>query len=164
MKIKKLILPIICTALLCSCNQAEHNAVKPTAVEENLSATAKITQGDFKCSAKIKRQAASVWEWEFTSPKSINGMKATLSGDNCLIDFKGMKYTLDRKKLPKGSMISLLSKSIDRVILQKELECSEENGEITEKGVTDGLDFTAQVKEGKIVSVSVNDEIFAEIK
>lgn len=159
---RKYIAVILTAALLCACSDKSGNPSKPRAVDENFSANAKITQGDLKCEATFKRGGNDTWECTFSSPDSIKGMIVTLSSDTCKIDYAKLTYQLERSKVPQASMISLVTKSLDSVILQNDLNCTEKDGTVTEKGSVNGQDFTATLKDGKIKGLEISGELTAE--
>lgn len=160
-KVLALALGIAMLCPLCGCEAKGEKSAKPAELDENLTVKAEITQGEFKCGAEFKR-GSDTWECTFTSPDNIKGMVVTLSGENCKIDFEKLTYSLDRKNLPDSSMINLVTRSLDSIILQKDVECTQSGDIVTENGKISGVDFTAKLKDGKVTELSVADEISAK--
>lgn len=158
-----------CTALmlsvciLSSCSETEEESVKPVKIEENFSFIVDVTQSDFKCSADFRRNGES-YECKLTKPDSIKGMVVSISGDVVNIDYRNMKYQLDRKNMPQASCISLITKSVDKICNQKDLSCRKTENGVIEKGTVSGLDFSAVIKENKLKSIDFGDTLSVKFR
>ncbi|MDO4944609.1 MAG: hypothetical protein Q4E74_05330 [Ruminococcus sp.] len=146
---------VLCAALLtCSCG-GDRQSVKPEAIPEDFSKSAEITLDDNTYCADLRRGGDDIWECEFTSPETIEGLKITCSGDLCTLDFKELSYTLDRADVPQYSVVALVTKTVENLISGKELSCTESNGTVTERGIVNGEDFTAVIKKGELTEITV---------
>lgn len=146
---------VLCAALItCSCGKDRQSA-KPETIPEDFSKSAEITLDDNVYCADFRRGGSDIWECEFTSPETIEGLKITCSGDLCTLDFKELSYTLDRADVPQYSVVSLVTKTLETLISGKELSCTESGGTVTERGVVNGEDFTAVIKKGELKEITV---------
>ncbi len=155
-KLRKILLAaVLCAALFtCSCGKSRTSA-KPEEIPEDFSKSAEITLDDNVYCADFRRGGDNVWECEFTSPETIEGLKITCSGDLCTLDFKDLSYTLDRADVPQYSVVTLVTKTIETLISGKDLSCTENNGTVTERGIVSGEDFTAIIKKGELSEITV---------
>lgn len=160
--IKKSMTVIIVMLLLCACGKEKTENAKPQKLSDDFSSTAEITQGDFSCTANIKRGGNGTWQWEFTKPESISGMTVTLSNDTCSIDFMELCYSMPYEKLSNFSMISLISDSIDNLISGKDVKCTVNDEIKKENGTVNGQDYTAKIKNGKLTQIEIAKDISAQ--
>ena len=148
--------------ILCSCGKGQPKEIKPVELDETLTLDGKITQDDFSCSAVLKRGGDGTWETEFSSPTSISGMKVKCSGDVCTLELDDLNYSFERDKLSKAGMISLLTKSTDKLISQNDLLCVSDGETIRENGNVDGENFTAEFDDKKLKKITVGNYLTAE--
>ena len=166
--LKKIFVVSACAGICClsmiSCGKSEEKAVKPVEIGQNITFRAQISQEKNKYDAKFKRNGET-WECTFNSPESIKGMKVTLSGDVCKIDFNNLNYQLERKNLPEASFVSLITKSVDKLVLKKDLSCrkTSDSKKITETGNVSGTEFSAEINNGKISSVNFGENLSVKI-
>lgn len=81
MKIKK-IMPLLCISLLlCGCSADKLFRQKAPDFDTSYTIDAEITYGDHKTTAQVTRYAKSNWEFCFTEPSVLMGMKLSLSDE-----------------------------------------------------------------------------------
>ncbi len=123
--------------LFCGCNIS--NAAKG-ALPSAFCTVAEISFDNMVYEAAIERYADSQWKIEFLAPDAVKGLIFTIEGEEIEISFNGLHFTFDTEKFPVGSVVSMLTKSIDR-IMPTELSIVE--GETTNfaSGEIDGASF-----------------------
>ncbi len=123
--------------LFCGC---DITATSKQSLPAAFCAVAEISFDDLVYEATIERYADSQWKVEFLNPDAVKGLIFTLEGEETLISFNGLHFTFDTEKFPVGSVVSMLTKSIDR-IMPTELNIVE--GESTDfaSGEIDGISF-----------------------
>lgn len=111
---KRAIALILITAvILCGCTSAAKDTViLPTMFTTN--ATIGFDDTDYK--ALVTRYADSNWVVEFTFPDTVKGLIFTIENDDVEISFNGLHFTFDTQKFPVGSVVSIFTKSFDRII------------------------------------------------
>lgn len=157
MRLKICTLALISALCLSSCSSSAR--VKPCDVDEKFKSDVKISQNDKEFCAKLIRAGADIWEMDFSKPDTVAGMKLTLSGNVCTLDFMGLKYKLDRKDISQYSMANLCCSAMEDLIGKRDLTCSKNGDDLIEKGVVNGQDFTAVFKDGKIKELTVSDQL-----
>lgn len=111
---KRIALVILSVLILfCGCDlTATQKQMLPSA----FCATAKIEFDDMVYEACIERYADSNWKFEFLAPDAVKGLIFTIEGEETVISFNGLHFTFDTEKFPVGSVVSMLTKSVDRII------------------------------------------------
>lgn len=137
MILKKLILFLtIPLLLLCGCEKVTDEKTFPNA----FNSTAQITFGDMKYVATISRYADSQYVVEFLEPDAVKGLIFTIQGEDSEISFNGLHFVFDTEKFPVGSVVSIITKSLDKVIACG-LEFLEGEEIDTATGQIDGLSY-----------------------
>lgn len=149
-------------AALCLCSCSSSSQAKPCDVDEKFQSEVKITQNEKEFCAKLSRADADIWEMDFSKPDTVAGMKLTLSGNVCTLDFKGLKYELDRKDVSQYSMANLCCGAMEDIIGKRDLTCTKDGDKLTEKGTVNGQDFTAVFEDGKIKELTVQGQLKCE--
>ncbi len=110
---KKLFALILCISLiLCGCAATpKNNATLPS----SFTTVAKVDFDDTEYCLNLTRYADSNWVAEFTAPETVCGLIFTVEGEETDISFKGLHFTFDTQKFPVGSVVSILTKSYDRL-------------------------------------------------
>lgn len=148
-------------ALLTSCGE-KREAVKPEALSEDFDKTAVITLDGSSYTAEFRRGGADIWECEFVEPETIAGLKLTASGEVCKIEFKGLDYTVQRDDLPEYGVMPLITECLDSLIAGRDISCVKDGKTVTEKGMVNGEDFSAQIKDGELVSLQIARKLTAD--
>lgn len=163
LKIPMLAAVLCSVAMMCSCGESRR-AVKPETIPENFSKSAEITFDDNTYCANFRRGGSDIWECEFTSPETIEGLKITCSGELCTLNFNELSYSLDRANVPQYSVVTLMIKTLETLISGKELSCTENGDIITERGLVSGEDFTAVIKKGELQEITIAQNFTAKFK
>jgi len=154
---------LILTFSFASCGNSR-KAEKPVGLSEDFQKTAEITLDGKKYAANFKRGGADVWECEFTYPETIEGLKLTCSGEECRMDFQGLTYTTSRECIPEYGIMPLVTGSVDDVIAGRDVSCTSDGKTVTEKGIVNGEDFTAIVKNNELVSLEIAQKLTVKFK
>lgn len=110
---KAIALILITTVILCGCTSTAKDAViLPTMFTAN--ATIGFDDTDYE--AFVTRYADSNWVVEFTAPETVKGLIFTVENEDVEISFNGLHFTFDTQKFPVGSVVSIFTKSFDRII------------------------------------------------
>jgi hypothetical protein len=153
---------VICAVcLVTSCGKST-KSVQPETLSSDFSQTAEITYDGYEYKAEFRRSDSDLWECEFTYPESIEGLKITASGETCLLSFGDISYSADPDALPDSGIMPLVTEAVDMLIEKRDLSCSLTDSGTVERGTVCGAEFTALVKDGKVISLTVADNFTAE--
>ena len=147
--------------LLTSCGGISKSA-EPEKLSEDFSADAQITYDEREYAANFKRGGADLWECEFTAPETIKGLKLTATGELCKLEFMGLTYSLERSDVPEYGIMPLITSVVEDLIACRDLTCTSSEEGTKECGIVSGQDFTATVKDGKLISIQISDDLTAE--
>lgn len=153
---------------LCSCSSSSSS--KPVSLSGNQALSAEIKDGEQAYECTLKRGENGTWECRFMKPDTIKGMTMTLSGEVCSLEFIGMKYETERKDMPKYSAVSLITTAADKLISKKDIGCEKETDSkskictYTESGKVQGLEFSAEIKNEKLTSMKISENVTAKFK
>ncbi len=81
MKKRRMIALLCAPLLLCGCDTGKLFGQKTPEFDTAYSINADISYGDYNASAEITRSSKNNWEFSFTEPSVLMGMKLTLSED-----------------------------------------------------------------------------------
>lgn len=140
--------------LFCGCNVA---GTSKEALPPAFCAGVEIEFDDMVYKAAVERYADSQWKVEFLAPDAVKGLIFTTEGEETVISFNGLHFTFDTQKFPVGSVVSMLTKSIDRIM---PCELSVVEGETTDfaSGEVDGMSFAMTLdKNGIPLSLELGD-------
>lgn len=140
--------------LLCGCNMS---ATQEGVFPAMFISTVQITFGDMVYEACVTRYADSNWVVEFLAPEAVKGLIFTTEGESTEISFNGLHFTFDTEKFPVGSVVSMLTKSIDRIV---PCELTVVEGDTTDfaSGEIDGMSFALTLdKNGTPLSLEFGD-------
>ncbi|MBQ8623775.1 MAG: hypothetical protein IJ424_05265 [Oscillospiraceae bacterium] len=140
--------------LFCGCDVT---GTSKSALPPMFCATAQIEFDDMVYEAVVERYADSQWRVEFLAPDAVKGLIFTVEGDEIEISFNGLHFTFDTEKFPVGSVVSMLTKSIDRIV---PTELSVVEGETTDfaSGEIDGMSFALTLdKNGIPLTLELGD-------
>ena len=138
-------------------------ACKPVELDENLAVSCEIEQDEVTYAAEFERAGGAGWKAVFTSPETVEGLEVALFNDTCTVSFEGLTYTADRDEFPEYGMVSLVTLALEDCISGK-VKCQESGNRVTETGTVEGLDFSADFKNKKLLSLEISGELTAEFK
>lgn len=142
-----------------SCGKSE---CKPIELEGSYRCHAEMTQGETTYSADLERADGAGWKAVFTAPETIEGMEISLFNDSCTLNFKELSYTASREELPQFGILDLVTSALDQCSKRQGMECVKEGDTVTQKGEIRGLEFQAEFKENKPISLEIPDQLKAE--
>ena len=160
---KKLLI-VGAAVLLSSCSGAARQAKEPVKLPEEFEKNAVVTVGKLEYTADLHRKGADIWEWEFTEPDTIKGLKLTAAGDSCTMELEGLRVSADRSKLPEYGMMPLLDGVLEQLISGKNVSCVAQGKTLLETGTSAGLDYTAKFKGDEVVSVEIDQALRVKFK
>ncbi len=140
--------------LVCGCQPTN---AKKEVLPSLFCANAKIAFDGMDYEAKLERHADGMWKVEFLAPDAVKGLIFTTEGEETDISFNGLHFTFDTQKFPVGSVVSMLTKSVDRIV---HCELSVVEGETTDfaTGEAEGLSFALTLdKNGIPLSLELGD-------
>lgn len=140
--------------LLCGCTpKATDERTLPKCFNSNVT----LEIEDMTYEALMTRFADGWWQVELTAPEAVKGLIFTISGEDTEISFKGLHFTFDTSKFPVGSVVSMATKSFDRLA---PLTLDVVKGEANDfaSGNVDGMAYSLTLdKNGTPVSLELGD-------
>ncbi|MDE6150229.1 MAG: hypothetical protein K2F81_09120 [Ruminococcus sp.] len=142
-----------------SCGKSE---CQPIELDGNYKCHADITQEEITYSADFERADGAGWKAVFTAPETIEGMEISLFNDSCTLNFKELSYTASREELPQFGIVDLVTSALDECAKRQGMECIKDGDTVTQTGEVKGLDFKAEFKENKLVSLDITNQLTVE--
>lgn len=146
----------------CGCSGKKAEKTPPELNDKfEKSAVLEISGREYK--AEFRRGGADIWECEFTSPETVEGLTITLSGEDCKLTCGVLEYDAVRGDIPEYGSVPMLTRCIDDIIAQRDLSCTD-NGDTTLcRGTVRGLDFTAEIDDNELISVDISGCVSAKL-
>lgn len=140
----------------------KRESVKQEALPEKFDKTANITLDEKEYSADFKRGGADIWECEFTAPETIEGLKLTISGEVCRLEYKGLDYTVQRENMPDYGILPLVTKSVDSLIAGRDISTVKSGKSVISSGTVSGESFSAEISDGEIKTLNIEGYLSVE--
>ncbi|MCD7786001.1 MAG: hypothetical protein LUH18_10635 [Oscillospiraceae bacterium] len=117
------------------------DATKEKSLPTAFTATAEVDFDDTIYEMLLTRWSDGWWNVELTSPAIVSGLIFDVNGEETTISFKGLNFSFDSSKFPVGSVVSLVTKSFDKLVL---LELDVTEGEESDycSGETNGTVYS----------------------
>ena len=111
---KRIFAVLICAVLfLCGCSgKAKDNRTLP----KTFNASAIVEFDGMTYEALLTRISDGYWRVELLQPDAVRGLVFDIAGEEMNISFKGLLFTFDSEKFPVSSVVSLITKSFDRLV------------------------------------------------
>jgi hypothetical protein len=117
----------------------------PPPPPQSFTATARVTFGETKFTAKVEQACPGSLRLEFAGLPALEGMAMRLEGGTAIVSYDGMELSLPTPSLPQAGFAGLLGKAL-RQLEQPEKENTRRIANGWEvQGAVDGLDYTASV-------------------
>lgn len=144
--------------LLPSCGKQKTEASPD--VNRLFTATASIVYDDFEAQATVSRLGDDMWEVEFTSPKTLAGVKLFYNGEDITASYLGLNFSIPESAAPTKSMLTMLFQSFDQAAAGAPLPFTEEDGISVFTGTGDFGKFMLSVDNasGNPVSFEIPEE------
>ena len=149
------ILPL---AMLCSCSA---KSTVPDTMPKSY--TAEINDNGRQFTASLTKNEDG-WEYEFSAPESIKGMKLCKNAEGFSAELEKLKITDEISKLPENSPAKLIADSLEMCESKKGITAELKNGKTVNKGVVNGADFTVTFDNGLPCSMEIGGEIAVTFK
>lgn len=149
---KKLLITLI-PLFLCGC--AAESLFKPTAPEFDTSyqMDADLNFGDFSAGADITRYGDGNWEFLFTEPQYLNGMKLNLSEEDITASLGNLNVTAPRNDMYK-LVPDIISSAVDSLNDIAAESMTEEEGVLTINTEVDGKKvIVTSTKDGELLTL-----------
>ena len=141
--------------MLCSC--AAKNT-QPDTIPECYTTELKMTDNGREFSAQLTKTEEG-WEYEFTAPESIKGLKLSKSTDSFTAELEKLKMTDSLEKLGDSSPTRLIADALDMCASGKGITAETRDGKTVNKGVVGGADFTVTFDNDLPCSMEIGGEI-----
>ena len=153
---KMIVLPMIAAAaaVLAGCG-AERASVKPEKLRGDIDKSAKITYFGREYKAELRRGGEGVWEFGFTEPESLAGLKMTYDSESCRMELGDLEYQCDSVALPEYGLMPLLASALETLIDGRDVSCTDKGDHTEETGETAGQRFVAKVRNGELTELEV---------
>ncbi len=139
-KIAAIILTVTLVIGLSGCALSP-DSTKEKSLPTAFTATAEVDFDDTIYEMLLTRWSDGWWNVELTSPAIVSGLIFDVNGEETTISFKGLNFSFDSSKFPVGSVVSLVTKSFDKLV---PLELDVTEGEESDycSGETNGTVFS----------------------
>lgn len=118
-KFKKITAIVLAVAgamsLLCGCALSQ-KLTSEKSLPAAFTATAEVDFDDTIYEMLLTRLSDGTWNVELTSPAIVSGLIFDVEGEETTISFKGLNFSFDSSKFPVGSVVSLVTKSFDKLV------------------------------------------------
>ncbi|MBZ4670615.1 MAG: hypothetical protein JG769_919 [Oscillospiraceae bacterium] len=121
-------LSLVCIFMLCSC-KGEKTSATPD-LNKLFTGTASIACGDFTAEATINRLGNGMWDVEFTSPKTLSGVKLSFNGDEITASYLGLKFTVPKDTAPVKGVLRMLFDAVDKTSEKADTVCTQKDGQM----------------------------------
>lgn len=91
-------------------------ATKEKSLPTTFTATAEVDFDGTIYEMLLTRWSDGWWNVELTSPAIVSGLIFDTQGEETTISFKGLNFSFDSSKFPVGSVVSLVTKSFDKLV------------------------------------------------
>lgn len=102
-------------SLLCGCALSQ-KLTSEKSLPTAFTATAEVDFDDTIYEMLLTRLSDGTWNVELTSPAIVSGLIFDVEGEETTISFKGLNFSFDSSKFPVGSVVSLVTKSFDKLV------------------------------------------------
>ena len=155
---KELIVPVIAAAMLCACANSEN--VKPQTLEPEFTASVSFTQRDQDFAADMTRTKDGGWSFKFTKPETIEGLTLSQADKVVSISLGELNYIADPSELPDTSPVKQIAAVSDKLVSNKDIKTDPAKKNVsTVKGSLDNTDFRAKLRNGKLLSMEIGEEL-----
>ena len=146
--------------LLCSCSSV---STQPETMPECYTADVEISDNGREFTAMLTRSKDG-WEYEFTEPESIKGLKLSQSADSFTAELEKVKMTDELSKLGSSSPVKLIVETLDICRSGKGVTAEIKDGKTVNKGVVEGADFCVTFDDSLPCSMEIGGEIAVVFK
>ncbi|MBR1384023.1 MAG: hypothetical protein IJ555_09505, partial [Ruminococcus sp.] len=140
---------------LASCSKG---STDPDKVPDSYTADVRLTTNGREFSATLVK-SKNDWQFEFTEPETIKGMKLSSDGDSFTAELEKLKFIDDIKNLSENSPPRLIVKALSMCESGKGMTAEKKNGKTVNTGTIEGADLSVTFDNGKPVSMEIGGEI-----
>ena len=146
--------------MLCSCAA---KSTQPETMPKCYTAELEMTDNGREFEAVLTRNDEG-WEYEFTAPESIKGLKLSKNTDSFTAELEKLKLTDNLEKLGQNSPARLIAEALDMCASGKGITAEVKDSKTVNKGVVNGADFTVTFDDGLPCSMEIGGEIGVTFK
>ena len=155
-----LLVPALSILMLCGCSA---NSTRPETMPECYTADLEISDNGRQFSASLTKSEEG-WEYEFTEPESIKGLKLSKNADSFTAEIEKLKMTDDLAKLGQSSPVKLIVEALDLCRSGKGITAEIKDSKTVNKGVVEGADFCVTFDDSLPCSMEIGGEIAVTFK
>ncbi|SFC03393.1 hypothetical protein [Ruminococcus albus] len=152
---KMIVLPIVAAVTILAGCGAERASVKPEKLSGDIHKSAEITYFGREYKAELRRGGEGIWEFGFTEPESLAGLKMTYNSESCRMELDDLEYQCDSVALPEYGLMPLLAGALETLIEGRDVSCTDKGDHTVETGETAGQKFAAKVRNGELTELEV---------
>ena len=122
------------------------------------SCTVQVTVKEKNYEAKLERTAVGVCRLTLLAPKALEGLTFDWDGEELSLQYKGLNWDMDAKKLPETSFASALCGSLDAAAKQESLTILKRKDHLVQaKGMGQSGEFELTYNEetGQVESLTI---------
>lgn len=97
---------------------------------------------DSEFGGKIRKTDAGIWEADFTSPDTLDGVVLSFNGNDVTASYKGLSFTVPKKALPVKSVLLNFISAAESIAASEETEGTENDGIMLIKGENESGEYT----------------------
>ena len=122
------------------------------------SAKAQVHYANQECAVSLKRSPVERFEVIFEGPENLKGLRVTFLPDRTEMCYQGQNLSFSSGRLPEHSVAGQLANVVELIpILDPEqLRLERQDGQLLAQA--EGLDLTADLESGNILTLSIPDE------
>lgn len=141
--LKKIVLSLcMVLLLLCSCGKTAGKEEVPT-VPEQFEGELEVVYGDNAIKGFMRKLTAGSCTFEVSEPEALKGLKVSIEGEEIILNYMGINYTIPNEKLPQAGKIADMSEVMDHL---SGMTVDSKKYDPEQKCITDsiqGMDFKA---------------------
>ncbi len=155
----KVLIPALCIPILLSACGVPKTLADIEGRTANYRATASIKYMDLRAVAQISQETPASCTVTYISPKALEGMELTFTGEAVKLEYLGLSRELYPPALPYTAAASLAVSALNRAVTDGGLELKQENGVFTAGGILPAGSFVAHIEPegGEVTKLLVPD-------
>lgn len=164
MTVNKILAVFCAAAAVLSFSGCSDKDKKPQALPQSYSFKADITHGDLKVKADCTRKKDGGWQIDFTAPDTLGDLSLSCDEDFCTAELGEITQTFDRKKLPLGGTINLLTQMLEQAVKPSgDFKYDRKTKIMTENYNYEGENFTVSFCKDDLYMAEMESEEFSAV-
>lgn len=114
---------------------------------------------DNEFGGKLRKIDTGIWEADFTSPDTLEGVLLSINGNDVTASYKGLSFTVPKKALPVKSVLLNFISAVDKIAESEETEGTENDGIMLIDGENESGEYTLglDMKTGDLCSFEMKN-------